>query len=179
MKTFLFSLILIMMTTVLQAQQKSFYDFTVKTIDGKELALSTFKGKKILVVNVASKCGFTPQYAKLEELYTKYGKDNFVIIGFPANNFLSQEPGSNEEIKEFCTLNYGVTFPMMAKISVKGKDIAPLYKWLTQKSENGVEDAKVGWNFHKFLIDENGNWVASYGSTTDPLSEKIVEWIEK
>lgn len=133
-----------MMAIAAQAQQKSFYDFTVKTIDGEDISLSTFKGKKVLVVNVASKCGFTPQYAKLEELYEKYGKDNFVIIGFPANNFLSQEPGSNEEIKEFCTLNYGVTFPMMAKISVKGKDIAPLYKWLTQKSENGVQDAKVG-----------------------------------
>ncbi len=165
------------MTTTINAQQKSFYDFTVKTIDGKDFPLSSLKGKKVLVVNVASKCGFTPQYAKLEELYTKYEKDNFVIIGFPANNFLGQEPGSNEEIKKFCTLNYGVTFPMMAKISVKGKDIAPLYQWLTQKSENGVANAKVGWNFHKFLIDENGNWVASYGSTTDPLSEKIVNWI--
>ena len=113
------------------------------------------------------------------KLARKYGKDNFVVIGFPANNFLNQEPGSNEEIKEFCTLNYGVTFPMMEKISVKGKDIAPLYKWLTTKSENGVQDAKVGWNFHKFLIDENGKWVASYGSTTDPLSEKIVSWIEE
>lgn len=134
--------------------KKSFYDFTVKAIDGKDLPLSTFKGKKVLVVNVASKCGFTPQYAKLEELYEKYGKDDFVVIGFPANNFLHQEPGTNEEIKEFCTLNYGVTFPMMAKISVKGKDIAPLYQWLTHKSENGVSDAKIGWNFHKFLIDE-------------------------
>lgn len=179
MKTILLSLILTIMTSMVQAQQKSFYDFTVKTIDGKELPLSSLKGKKVLVVNVASKCGFTPQYAKLQELYTKYGKDNFVIIGFPANNFLHQEPGSNEEIKEFCTLNYGVTFPMMAKISVKGKDMAPLYQWLTQKSENGVQDAKVGWNFHKFLIDENGKWVASYGSSTDPLSKEIVEWIEQ
>lgn len=168
-----------MMASVIQAQQKSFYDFTVQTIDGKELPLSSFKGKKVLVVNVASKCGFTSQYAKLQELYSMYGKDDFVIIGFPANNFLHQEPGSNEEIKEFCTLNYGVTFPMMAKISVKGKDMAPLYKWLTQKSENGVQDAKVGWNFHKFLIDENGKWVASYGSSTDPLSKEIVEWIQK
>ena len=179
MKTIIISIFMAMMAIAAQAQQKSFYDFTVKTIDGEDISLSTFKGKKVLVVNVASKCGFTPQYAKLEELYEKYGKVNFVIIGFPANNFLSQEPGSNEEIKEFCTLNYGVTFPMMAKISVKGKDIAPLYKWLTQKSENGVQDAKVGWNFHKFLIDENGKWVASYGSSTNPLSEEIVKWIEK
>lgn len=169
-----------MMTTlVTSAQQKNFYDFTVKTIDGKELPLSTFKGKKVLVVNVASKCGFTPQYKDLEALYEKYGKDNFVVIGFPANNFFHQEPGTDKEIEQFCSLNYGVTFPMMSKISVKGKDIAPLYKWLTQKDENGVEDAKVGWNFHKFLIDEKGNWVASYGSTTGPLSTEIVGWITK
>lgn len=177
MITFILTLIITMMATVTNAQQKSFYDFTVKTIDGKDLSLSTFKGKKVLVVNVASKCGFTPQYAKLQELYTKYGNDNFVIIGFPANNFLHQEPGSNEEIKQFCTLNYGVTFPMMAKISVKGKDIAPLYKWLTQKSENGVEDASVSWNFQKFLIDENGNWIASFSPNIDPLSEKIISKI--
>ena len=101
------------------------------------------------------------------------------LSDFPANNFLHQEPGRNEEIKEFCTLNYGVTFPMMAKISVKGKDIAPLYQWLTHKSENGVSDAKIGWNFHKFLIDENGRWVASIGSTTSPFSQEIVEWIEE
>ncbi len=150
MKTFILSIIVTMITSVAGAQQKSFYDFTVKTIDGKDLPLSTFKGKKVLVVNVASKCGFTPQYAKLEELYEKYGKDDFVVIGFPANNFLHQEPGTNEEIKEFCTLNYGVTFPMMAKIY-----------------------------FHKFLIDENGRWVASIGSTTSPLSQEIVGWIEE
>lgn len=179
MRTFIISIIITMITSAVEAQQKSFYDFTVKTIEGNDLSLSSFKGKKVLVVNVASKCGFTPQYAKLQELYTKYGKGNFVIIGFPANNFLSQEPGSNEEIKEFCTLNYGVTFPMMAKISVKGKNIAPLYKWLTQKSENGIQNAKIGWNFHKFLIDENGKWVASFSSSTDPLSKKIIEWIEK
>lgn len=179
MKTLFITLILTIMVTTSQAQQKSFYDFTVTTIDGKDLPLSHFKGKKVLVVNVASKCGFTPQYAKLEELYKTYGKDNFVVIGFPANNFLHQEPGSNEEIKAFCTTNYGVTFPMMAKISVKGKDMAPLYQWLTQKSENGVEDAKVRWNFHKFLIDENGKWVASYGSATDPMSKEIVSWITK
>lgn len=161
------------------SQTQNFHDFTVKTIDGKDLALSTFKGKKVLVVNVASKCGFTPQYAQLQELYDKYNKDNFVIIGFPANNFLHQEPGTNEEIQQFCTVNYGVTFPMMAKISVKGKDIAPLYEWLTEKSKNGKQDASVKWNFQKFLIDENGNWVDVLWSTTSPLSEKITSWIEK
>ena len=118
--------------------QTSFYDFTVKDIGGKDFPLSQLKGKKVLVVNTASKCGFTPQYEGLEDLYKKYGGDDFVIIGFPANNFANQEPGSNEEIASFCKLNYGVTFPMMSKISVKGDDQAPLYKWLTSKSENGV-----------------------------------------
>ena len=160
------------------AQNKNFYDFTVKTIDGKDFSLSELKGKKVLVVNVASKCGLTPQYKQLEELYEKYGKDNFVIIGFPANNFLGQEPGSNEQIQEFCTLNYGVTFPMMAKISVKGKDMAPLYKWLTKKSENGKQDASVKWNFQKFMIDENGNWAGVVGPRESPMSEEIITWIE-
>lgn len=160
------------------AQNKKFYDFTVKTIDGKDFDLSELKGKKVLVVNVASKCGFTPQYKQLEELYEKYGKDNFVIIGFPANNFLGQEPGTNEQIQEFCTLNYGVTFPMMSKISVKGKDIAPLYNWLTKKNENGKQDAPVEWNFQKFMIDENGNWVGVVSPRKSPMSEEIITWIE-
>ena len=176
-------IILLLMTAFISpaadAQTKSFYDFTVKTIDGKELPLSTFKGKKVLVVNVASKCGFTPQYAKLQELYEKYKDRNFVIIGFPANNFLHQEPGNDEEIKQFCTLNYGVTFPMMAKISVKGEDMAPLYQWLTQKSLNGKKDAGVKWNFQKFMIDENGNWAGVKSSMTSPLSEDIINWIEQ
>jgi glutathione peroxidase len=175
-------LILTIMAAVLSfsasAQNKNFYDFTVQTIDGKDFNLSELRGKKVLVVNVASKCGFTPQYKQLEALYEKYGKDNFVIIGFPANNFLHQEPGTNKEIQEFCTLNYGVTFPMMSKISVKGKDIAPLYKWLTQKSENGKRDASVKWNFQKFMIDENGNWAGVVGPQTSPMSEEIITWIE-
>lgn len=161
------------------AQQKSFYDFTVKTIDGKDFDLASLKGKKVLVVNVASKCGFTPQYAQLEQLYKKYGNDNFTIIGFPANNFLWQEPGTNEEIQNFCTVKYNVTFPMMAKISVKGKDIAPLYKWLTKKSENGKEDANVSWNFQKFMIDENGNWAGVISPPKSPMCEEIIQWIEK
>ena len=121
----------------LQSQDTNFYSFTVETIDGKEISLEEFEGKKVLVVNVASKCGFTKQYADLQKLYEEYGGDDFTIIGFPANNFLKQEPGTNEDIKEFCTLNYGVTFPMMAKISVKGKNIHPLYEWLTIKDNNG------------------------------------------
>ena len=161
------------------AQNKSFYDFTVKDINGQEIKMSSFKGKKVLIVNVASKCGNTPQYGKLQELFEKYGKGNFVIIGFPANNFMGQEPGTNEEIQQFCTLNYHVTFPMMSKISVKGKDIAPLYKWLTKKSENGIQNAEVKWNFQKFMIDVNGNWAGVIPPSESPMSDKIINWIEK
>jgi glutathione peroxidase len=157
--------------------QTSFYDFTVKDISGKDFPLSQLKGKKVLVVNTASKCGFTPQYEGLEELYEKYGGDNFMIIGFPANNFANQEPGSNKEIASFCKLNYGVTFPMMSKVSVKGDDQAPLYKWLTSKSENGVENSKVTWNFQKYMIDEKGQLVGHFAPTVKPDSEKLVSWI--
>jgi glutathione peroxidase len=158
--------------------QKNFHSFKTKTIDGKDFDLASLKGKKVLVVNTASKCGLTPQYKELEALYKQYKDKNFVIIGFPANNFLSQEPGSNEEIAEFCELNYGVTFPMMSKISVKGNDQDPIYKWLTSKTENGKIDAEVTWNFQKFMIDENGE-LADFASPREkPLSEKIVKWIE-
>lgn len=163
----------------LKAQDTNFHSFTVQNIDGEEISLSEFKGKKVLVVNVASKCGFTKQYADLQKLYEEYGGEDFTIVGFPANNFLKQEPGSNEEIKEFCTLNYGVTFPMMAKISVKGKDIHPLYDWLTKKENNGVMDAKVTWNFQKFMIDEDGNLVAYVSPNTKPYDDQIVSWITK
>ena len=179
MKTFVLMMISLLFTVSLEAQNKSFYDFTVKTIDGKDFPLSSLKGKKVLVVNVASKCGLTPQYAQLEKLYEKYKDKDFVIIGFPANNFMEQESGSNEEIAQFCSLNYGVTFPMMAKISVKGKEIAPLYQWLTEKKLNGKEDASVQWNFQKFMIDENGNWVGFASPKESPFSEKIVTWTEK
>ena len=179
MKTIIAFLILTTMATVSEAQtQKSFYDFTVTDIDGHTYPLSQLKGKKVLVVNVASKCGNTPQYSQLEDLYKKYGGEHFVIIGFPANNFLGQEPGTNEEIKTFCQTNYGVTFPMMSKISVKGKDIAPLYEWLTSKSENGVMDAPVTWNFQKFMIDENGNLAAFAPPKEQPTSPRILNWIE-
>ena len=179
MKTFVLMMVSLLFTVSLEAQNKSFYDFTVKTIDGKDFPLSSLKGKKVLVVNVASKCGLTPQYAQLEKLYEKYKDKDFVIVGFPANNFMGQEPGSNEEIAQFCSLNYDVTFPMMAKISVKGKEIAPLYQWLTEKKLNGKEDASVQWNFQKFMIDENGNWVGFASPKESPFSEKIVTWIEK
>lgn len=159
-------------------ENKSFYDFAVKTIDGKEFKLSELRGKKVMIVNTASECGLTPQYKNLEELYKMYSAKNFVIIGFPANNFGSQEPGSNAEIQSFCTKNYGVTFPMMEKISVKGNDTHPLFIWLTEKSNNGVSNAEVEWNFHKFLIDQNGNWAKSIAATTNPLDEEITNWIE-
>lgn len=170
--------ILALTITGTSQNKKSFYDFKVTDIDGKAFDLSTLKGKKVLVVNTASKCGYTPQYAQLEELYKKYGGDKFVIIAFPENNFLSQEPGSNSEIKQFCTSTYGVTFPIMAKISVKGKDIAPLYEWLTSKDENGVMDAPVKWNFQKFMIDEKGNLVDMVPPRELPTSAKITNWIE-
>ena len=159
------------------AQSKSFYDFTVTDINGKEFPLSQLKGKKVMVVNTASQCGLTKQYKTLEEVYKTYGGDKFIIIGFPANNFLSQEPGTNDEIKEFCTKNYGVTFPMMSKISVKGDDMHPLYKWLTTKSINGVMDSEVGWNFQKYLIDENGNLVDMVKPRELPDSKRIIEFI--
>lgn len=159
-------------------EKKNFHDFTVKTISGEDLNLNTLKGKKVLVVNTASKCGLTPQYEDLQKLYEKYGGDDFTIIGFPANNFMNQEPGTNEDIQEFCEINYGVTFPMMAKVSVKGDDIHPLYAWLTQENENGVLDAKVKWNFQKFMIDEDGNLEDYASPRENPFSEKIISWIE-
>lgn len=165
--------------STLIAQNKNFHSFSAKTIDGSILDFSTLKGKKVLVVNTASKCGFTPQYKDLEELYKQYGGDKFTIIGFPANNFLSQEPGTDNEIKQFCEVNYGVTFQMMSKISVKGDDIHPVYKWLTSKAENGVLDSKVSWNFQKYMIDENGNLVDFVEPKKSPASEKIINWIKQ
>jgi glutathione peroxidase len=177
MKTLYIAVILLFAGVMSFAQQTNFHSFKTKTIDGKVFDLSSLKGKKVLVVNTASKCGLTPQYKDLQELYLKYGGDKFVIIGFPANNFLSQEPGSNSEIKQFCTENYEVTFPMMQKISVKGEDIDPIYKWLTSKSLNGKMDAEVSWNFQKFMIDENGNFVDMASPRTKPSDEKIIKWI--
>jgi glutathione peroxidase len=160
-----------------QSKQKNLYDFTVTDIDGKRCNLSQFKGKKVMIVNVASKCGLTPQYELLQELYDEYKDRGLVIIGFPANNFKGQEPGSNSEIKEFCTQNYGVTFPMKEKISVAGKDQAPIYRWLTKKSENGKIDQEVTWNFQKYLIDENGNLVDVVMPKESPKSEAIIKWL--
>lgn len=159
--------------TPVATQPTSIYQFAVNDIDGAPLDWNKFKGKKILVVNTASKCGFTPQYKELEALYQQYG-NKVTVLGFPANNFAGQEPGSNEDIKQFCSTNYNVTFPMASKISVKGSDIAPVYSWLTQKSQNGVLDAEVGWNFNKFLLDEEGRLIAWFPSKVKPLDNEIV-----
>ncbi len=175
------SLLIILMTFFgfAVSAQTNFHSFAVEDISGKKVELSEFKGKKVLVVNTASKCGLTPQYEDLEKLYKEFGGEDFVIIGFPANNFAKQEPGTNEEIAEFCQKNYGVSFPMMSKISVKGDDIHPLYSWLTQKSENGKLDAKVSWNFQKFLIDENGDLVDYLAPKKKPYDEKIISWLSE
>jgi glutathione peroxidase len=151
---------------------KSIYDFKVEALDGSTIDFASFKGKKILIVNTASQCGYTPQYEGLEALYKKY-QDKLVIVGFPANNFGGQEPGTNTEIKEFCKKNYGVSFPMAAKVSVKGDDMAPIFKWLTSKTENGVLDAEIGWNFGKFLLDEKGNLMTYFPSKVTPMSEEL------
>ncbi len=178
MKAFLIaSFFLLSLMPGLAQDKKDFYSFRVTTIEGEEIALSEFKGKKVMVVNTASRCGLTPQYEDLEALYKKYGGEDFVIIGFPANNFMNQEPGTNEEIMEFCQKNYGVSFPMMAKISVKGKDMHPLYRWLTSREENGKMDSSVSWNFQKYLIDENGNLVDVIPPRVKPGDQKIVSWI--
>jgi len=175
---YFFLIIGLSISITMTAQNKTFHDFQAETIDGKMIDLKDFKGKKLLVVNTASKCGFTSQYEDLEKLYKEFGGENFMIIGFPANNFLKQEPGTNEEIKEFCQLNYGVTFQMMAKISVKGNDMHPVYAWLTQKDQNGMMDSKVSWNFQKYMIDEEGRLVNYVSPKTKPYDEKIVNWIK-
>lgn len=158
---------------------KTIYDYKVEDINGNEFDFSSLKGKKILIVNTASKCGFTPQYDGLEALYQKYKDDNFIIIGFPSNNFGQQEPGSNEEITEFCKINYGVTFPMMGKISVKGDSIAPIYQFLTKKELNDKKSSSVKWNFQKYLINEDGTLYDYFYSITKPESKKITKWIEQ
>lgn len=160
-------------------EKQSIYQFKVQDLGGKEFDFATLKGKKILIVNTASKCGLTPQYKDLEAIYEKYKGQNFVIVGFPANNFMSQEPGTNEEIGAFCQKNYGVTFPMMSKVSVKGNDMCEVYKFLTQKSKNGLQDSDVEWNFQKYLINENGELDKVVSPRVLPTDDEIVSWIEK
>ncbi|MBN2264148.1 MAG: glutathione peroxidase [Prolixibacteraceae bacterium] len=153
---------------------QNFHQFTVNDISGKPYRLDQLNGKKVLVVNTASKCGLTPQYDDLEKLYQTYKEKNFIIIGFPANNFMKQEPGTNDEIAEFCRINYGVSFPMMEKISVKSDDMHPLYQWLTT-----VADTEIQWNFQKFMINPDGTLHGFVSPRTKPFDEKIISWIEK
>lgn len=158
---------------------KTIYDFTVETITGDTLNLADLKGKKVMIVNTASKCGLTPQFEQLEALYKKYQNNNFTIIGFPTNDFMGQDPGSNEEIAEFCQLNYGVTFPMMAKIVVKGDDKHPLYQYLTQKEDNNIGDFDIEWNFQKFLINENGTIDKVVSPKVLPNDQEVIDWINQ
>jgi glutathione peroxidase len=174
----MFAIIILMLSSFNVISQK-IYDYKVIDIEGVPFDLKKLEGKKIMIVNTASKCGLTPQFEELEKLYKTYKDNNFVIIGFPTNDFLNQDPGSNEQIKSFCVKNYGVTFPMMSKISVKGKDKHPLYEYLTSKSLNKLEDNKVKWNFQKYLIDEKGILVRVVDPSTSPLDNSIIQWIKQ
>jgi len=157
----------------------SIYDFTLKDIDHKEVNLGQFRGKVVLVVNVASRCGFTPQYEGLQKIYLKYKDRGFVILGFPANNFMSQEPGTDEEIKSFCSAKYNVTFPIFSKISVKGDDMHPLYRFLTSKETNPEFGGDIKWNFSKFLVDKTGKVIARFEPAVKPESDQVIQAIEK
>ncbi len=159
-------------------ERASIHQFKVQDLEGNDFDFNSLKGKKIMVVNTASKCGLTPQYKDLQAIYDKYKDDNFIIIGFPANDFMSQEPGTNDEIATFCERNYGVSFPMMNKISVKGKEMHPVYQFLTQKAKNGVADSEVEWNFQKYLLNEEGQLDMIISPRTLPTDEKIINWIE-
>lgn len=161
-----------------QMKKENIYQFQVKDLYGNDFDFASLKGKKIMIVNTASECGNTPQYENLQELYETFGNENFTIVGFPANNFGGQEPGSNEQIAAFCKQNYGVTFPMMSKISVKGDDMHEVYHFLTEKNRNGFEDSEVGWNFQKYLIDENGEVARVVSPKTLPIDESIIDWIK-
>jgi glutathione peroxidase len=184
MSTFLIAFLVSLFTTgenavsVTNRTPASVLDFTMKNIDGKDVALSTYKGKVLLLVNVASKCGNTPQYEGLEKLYQRYKDEGFVVLGFPANNFMSQEPGTDSQIKSFCTTTYGVTFDLFSKISVKGTDQHPLYRYLTSEETNPEFAGNVKWNFQKYLVDRNGKVVGKFSPGTGPLAEELVKSIE-
>lgn len=158
--------------------KETIYQFKVQDLAGDEFDFATLKGKRIIIVNTASECGLTPQYEQLQAVYNQYKDQNLVIVGFPANNFGSQEPGSNAQIASFCQKNYGVTFPMMAKISVKGNDMHPVYQFLTQKAKNGLEDSSVQWNFQKYLINSNGELEKVVAPSTLPTDSAIINWIK-
>jgi glutathione peroxidase len=167
------------LASAVSGQTKTLYDFKATTIDGETFDFSSLKGKKVMIVNTASECALTPQFKKLQELYEEYGGDDFEIIGFPCNDFGKQEPDNNENIKEFCTTKYGVSFPMMEKVSIKDEPVHPVYKWLTSSEENGVLDASVRWNFQKFLIDENGEVVDFIPPIVGPQNKRIIEWLNQ
>lgn len=177
MKSTLFTLTLLAPLALMAAS--SVYDFSLPSIDGSPSPLSTYKGKVLLLVNVASKCGYTPQYKGLEALYEKYKDQGLVVIGFPANNFGGQEPGTNEEIKTFCSRTYHVSFPMYSKISVKGEDKAPLYRFLTDKDANPATGGEIGWNFTKFLVDKNGKVIARFDSKVPPEAPELTSAVEQ
>ena len=170
---FVFSLI----TVFFSSDSSLFFDLKYKDIDGEEVSMNSYKGKYVLIVNVASECGFTPQYKDLEALYQSK-KDSLVIVGFPCNQFGGQEPGSEDDIQSFCQKNYGVSFPLASKIEVKGDGQHEVYKWLTNKEMNGVESSSVKWNFHKYLIGPDGKYLASFGSKVKPMDEKILSLIK-
>ena len=177
-KTFLSLVLLFAASFLLAANAKNIYDFTMNSIDGKPVSLKSYKGKVVLLVNVASKCGFTPQYAGLESLYEKYKDRGFVIVGVPANNFMQQEPGTNEEIKTFCSRKYNVSFPMMSKVSVLGEDKTPLYRYLTDRNSDPKFNNNIKWNFTKFLFDRNGNPVARFEPAVTPDSAEVQSAVE-
>ena len=159
------------------AQHKTFFDFSAKTIDGDEFDFASLKGKKVLVVNTATKCSLSPQLKRLQELYEEYGGDDFEILAFPCNDFGKQEPGTNKEIKEVCESKYGISFQLMEKVNIKGDDCHPIYHWLTTSEENGSLQAKVTWNYQKFLIDENGEVVDALSPISSPNGNRIIEWL--
>ncbi len=177
-KLIISGLAIILINMNIAAQTNTFYDFKVKNLEGEEIDFAEFKGKKILVVNTASRCGYTSQYEDLQKLYLEYKEKGFTIIGFPANDFMHQEPGSDEKISNFCSRKYGVTFPMMTKIHVKGKNIHPVYQWLTLKELNGEMDSSVKWNFQKYMINEEGGLEGTLPPKTKPYDPGIIEWIE-
>ena len=179
MRFILIIIIVLLMGSATQTNaQSSFYDIKVETLEGETFDFAQLAGKKVLIVNTASRCGYTPQYEDLQKLYETYGDEEFTIIGFPANNFFKQEPGSNEKIRNFCDSKYSITFPMMAKISVKGKNIHPVYEWLASKDKNGKMDTSVKWNFQKYMIDENGELVGLFQPKVKPMDPEVIAWIE-
>jgi len=169
--------VLVILSIQVLAQKKTLYDFTANTIDGEVFGFSELKGKKVLIVNIATECSLAPQISKLQELYEEFGGDDFEIVAFPCNDFGKQEPGTNAEVKEVCNNRYKITFQLMEKIKIKGDSIHPIYRWLTSSGENGVLDSKVTWNYQKFMIDQNGEVVDAVAPIISPKSNRIMEWL--